>query len=88
MASWANIVFPNFLEPLSIANRLDSFKIVPEFDPMRLCGLKLSQVIAGILFTLVAKVDASFRCTSEHLAFFAIRQPLTRPASVAFALFL
>jgi hypothetical protein len=27
--SWANVVFPDFLEPLSIANRLDSFKIDP-----------------------------------------------------------
>jgi len=88
LAPWAGIVSPNFLEPLFITNRLDSFKIDPKLDPMRHCRLKLFQVIAGILFTFAAKVDASFSCASEHLAFLAIRQPLVRPASIALALFL
>jgi len=88
LAPWAGIVFPNFLEPLFIPNKLDSFKIDPKLDPMRHCILKLFQVIAGILFTFAAKVDASFCCASEHLAFLAIRQPLVRPASIALDLFL
>jgi hypothetical protein len=88
LAPWAGIISPNFLEPLFITNRLDSFKIDPKLDPMRHCRLKLFQVIAGILFTFAAKVDASFSRASEHLAFLTIRQPLVRPASIAFALFL
>ena len=39
LASWAGIVFPNFLQPLFIANRFDSFKIDPKLDPMRHCRL-------------------------------------------------
>ena len=88
LAPWAGIVSPNFLEPLFITNRLDSFKIGPQLDPMRHCRLKLFQVIAGILFTFAAKVDASFSCASEHLALIAIRQSLVRPASIALTLFL
>jgi len=88
LAPWAGIVFPHLLEPLCITDRLDAFKIDPQLDPMRHRRLKLFQVIAGILFTLAAKVDASFSCTSEHLACLAIRQPLVRPASIARALFL
>ena len=72
-ASWAGIVFLNFLEPLFIPNRLDSFKIDPELDPMRHCRLKLFQVIAGILFTFAAKVDAPFCRTSGHSAFSTVR---------------
>jgi hypothetical protein len=87
-ASWAGIVFPNFLEPLFITNRLDSFKIDPKLDPMRHCRLKPFQVIAGIFFTFAAKVDASYSCAREHLAFLAIRRPLVRPTSIALALFL
>ena len=41
LASWAGIVSSNFLEPLFIPNKLDSFKIDPELDPMRHCRLKL-----------------------------------------------
>jgi hypothetical protein len=41
LASWAGIAFSNLLEPLFIANRLDSFKIDPQLDPMRHCRLKL-----------------------------------------------
>jgi len=88
LASWAGIVLPNFLEPLFIPNKLDSFKIDPKLDPMRHCILKLFQVIAGILFTLAAKIDASLSCTSEHLAFIAKGQPLVRTASVTLDLFL
>ena len=73
LASRTGVVFLNFLEPLFITNRLDSFKIDPEFDPMRLCRLKLFQVITGILFTFAAKVDAPFCRTSEHSAFFTRR---------------
>jgi hypothetical protein len=85
---WTSVVFPDFLEPLFIADRLDSFQIVPKLDPVRHCGLKLFQDVAGILFTFAAKINASFFCTSEHLAFLAIRQPLVRTASIAVALFL
>jgi len=88
LASWAGIVLPNFLEPLFIADRPDSFEIYPQLDPMRHCRLKLFQVIAGILFTLAAKIDASLSCTSEHLAFIAKGQPLVRTASVTLDLFL
>jgi hypothetical protein len=88
LASWTGIVLPNFLEPFSVADRLDSCKIDPQLDPVRHCRLKLSQVIAGILFTLAAKIDASFSCASEHLAFLAIGQPLVRTASIALALIL
>jgi hypothetical protein len=42
LAPWAGIVFPTFLEPKFITNRLDSFKIDPKLDPMRHCKLKLS----------------------------------------------
>jgi len=88
LAMWAGIVLPNFLEPLFVPDRLDAFEIDPQLDPMRHCGLKLFQVIAGILITLAAKVDASFSCTGEHLAFPAIGQPLVRTASITFALLL
>jgi len=88
LAPWAGIISSNFLEPLFITNRLDSFKIDPKPDPMRHCRLKSFQVIAGILFTFAAKVNASFSCASGHLAFFAIGQSLVRPASIALALFL
>ena len=86
LASWTNVVFLDFLEPLFIPNRLDSFKIDPEFDPMRHCRLKLFQVIAGILFTFAAKVDAPFCRTSEHSAFFTVRQPFSRSTSITLAL--
>lgn len=76
LASWAGMVLPNFLKPLFITNRLDSFEIDPQLNPMRHCGLKLLQVIAEVRFTLGAKVHASFNCTSEHLAFLAITKPL------------
>jgi hypothetical protein len=88
LAPWAGIVFSNFLEPFFITNRLDSFKIDPELDPMRHFRLESFQVIAGILFTFAAKVDASLSCASGHLAFLAIGQPFVRPASIALALFL
>jgi hypothetical protein len=88
LAMRAGIVFLNFLEPLFIADRLDAFEIDPKLDPMRHCRLKLFQVIAGILITLATKVDASFSCTGEHLAFLAIGQPLVRTASITLALFL
>jgi hypothetical protein len=88
LALRTGIGFPNFLEPLFIANRLDSFKIDPKLDPMRHCRLKPFQVIAGILFTFAAKVNSSFSWARGHLAFLAIRQPLARAASIALALFL
>jgi hypothetical protein len=87
LASWAGVIFLNFLEPLFIPNRLDSSKVVPEFDPVRHCRLKLFQVITGILFTFDAKVDTPFSCTNKHLAFLTIGQPLVRTASIAFAVF-
>lgn len=87
LASWTGVVFLNFLEPLFIPDWFDSFKIDPEFDPVRHCRLKLFQVIAGIFFTFAAKVDIPLSCTSKHLAFLTIRQPLVRPASIALALF-
>jgi hypothetical protein len=73
LASRAGIISPDFLEPLLISNKLDSFKVVPKLDPMGHCRLKLCQIIAGILFTFAAKVDAPFSCASKHLAFLAIR---------------
>jgi hypothetical protein len=88
LVSWAGIVSSNFLEPLFIPNKLDSFKIDPELDPMRHCRLKLFQVIAGILFTFAAKVDVPFCRTSGHSAFFAVRQPFSGPTTIAPALFL
>jgi hypothetical protein len=88
LASWTDVVFLNILEPLFIADRLHPFKIHPQLDPVRHRRLKLSQVIAGIFFTLAAKVDASFSCTGEHLTSFAIGQPLIRAAPVALTLFL
>ena len=87
LASWTGVVFLNFLEPLFIPKRLDPSEVDPEFDPMRHCRLKLFHVIAGILFTFTAKVDTSFSCTSKHLAFLTIGQPLVRTASIALALF-
>ena len=87
LASWTGIVFFNFLEPLFIPNRLDSSKVNPEFDTVRHCRLKLFQVIAGIFFTFAAKVDVPISCTSKHLAFLTIGQPLVRTASIALALF-
>jgi hypothetical protein len=72
---------------LFIPNRLDSSKVDPEFDPVRHCRLKLFQVIAGILLTFAAKADTPFSCTSKHLAFLTIGQPLVRTASIALALF-
>ena len=87
LAPRAGIIPPNFLEPIFITSRLDSFQINPKLDPMRPGRLELFQVIAGILCTFTAKVDSSFGCASGHLAFLAIRQPLVRPASITFALF-
>jgi len=88
LASWTGVVFLHFLEPLFIADRPHPFKIHPQLDPVRHRRLKPFQVIAGILFTLAAKVDASFHCTGEHLTSFAIGQPFIRAASAALALFL
>jgi hypothetical protein len=73
LTSRTDIVFPDFLEPLFITNRLDLFKVFPKIDSVRYCGLKLFQVIAGIFFTLAAKVDASFSGAGRHSAFLAIR---------------
>ena len=87
LASWTGVVFLDFLQPLFVPNVLDSFKIDPEFDPMRHCRLKLFQVIARILFTFAAKVNSSLRCTSEHSAFFTVRQPFSGPTSITLALF-
>jgi hypothetical protein len=88
LTAWAGIVSSNFLEPLFIPNRVDSLKIGPKLDTMRHCRLKPFQLITGILFTLAAKFDAPFCCTSGHPALFAIRQPFVGPASIALALFL
>jgi hypothetical protein len=88
LASWAGVVILHFLEPLFMADRLHPFKIHPQLDPVGHCSLKLFQLIAGILFTLAAKVDASFSCTGEHLTSFAIGQPLVRAAPITLALFL
>jgi hypothetical protein len=87
LASWAGVVSPDLFEPLLIPNRLDSFKIDPKFDPVRHCRLKLFEVTAGILSTFAAKVDAPFRRTSEHSAFFAVKQSFVGPASIASAIF-
>ena len=86
-ASRASIVSSDFLEPKFIPDRLDAFKIDPEFDSMRHCRLKLFQVITGILFTFAAKVDAPFCRTSEHSAFFTVKQPFSGPTSITLALF-
>jgi hypothetical protein len=51
-------VFSDFLEPLFTTDRFDSFQIAPKLDPVRHCRLKLFQVVAGILFTFAAKIDA------------------------------
>jgi hypothetical protein len=88
LASWAGVVILHFLEPLFMADRLHPFKIHPQLDPVGHCSLKLFQLIAGILFTLAAKVDASLSCTGEHLTSFAIGQSLIRTATAALALFL
>jgi hypothetical protein len=87
LASWTGVVSLDFLEPLFIANRLDPIEIDPELDPMWHCRLKLFQVIAGILFTFAAKVDAPFCRTSEHSTFFTVRQPFFGPTSITLALF-
>jgi hypothetical protein len=87
LASRTGVVFLDFLKPLFIPNRFDSFKIDPEFYPMRHCRLKLFQVIAGIFFTFAAKVDAPFCHTSEHSTFFTVRQPLSRPTPITLTLF-
>jgi hypothetical protein len=50
LASRAGVVLSEFFEPLFIANRFDSLKIVSELYPMRHCRLKQFQVIAGIFF--------------------------------------
>jgi hypothetical protein len=86
-ASRTDIVVPDLFEPLSIANRLDPVEIDPKLDPMRHRRLKLPQVIAGILFTFAAKVDASFCRTGRHFALRAVTQPLCGAAAVATALF-
>jgi hypothetical protein len=88
LASRAGVVLPNFFEPLFIANRLDSFKIVPKLHPVRHCRLKQFQFIAGILFTFATKVDVPFCRTSEHFAFPTVRQPFSGTTAVALALFL
>jgi hypothetical protein len=88
LASWTGVVLLHILEPLFIADRLHPFKIHPQLDPVRHRRLKLFQVIAGILITLAAKVDASRSCTGEHLTSLAIGQPFIRAAPVALALFL
>jgi len=85
-ASRADIVFPDLLEPLPIADGLNPIEIDPKLDPMRHGGLKPLQVVAGIGFAFAAKVDAPFRCASGHPARLAIGQPLFRPAAVTPAL--
>jgi len=87
MAARAGIVPPDFLKPLLVTGRPDSFKIVPKLNPMRHRGLKRFEVIAGIFFTFAAKIDALSGRAGGHLAFFAIGQSLVRPAPVAPAFF-
>lgn len=53
---------------------------------MRHGGLKPLQIIAGILFTLAAEIDAPFRRARGHSARLSVRQSLCRPASVTCAL--
>jgi hypothetical protein len=72
---------------LLIANRVDSFKIGPELDPMRHGRLKPLQIIAGILFTFAAKVNAACCRTRGHFAFLTVRQPFSGTTAVALALF-
>jgi hypothetical protein len=86
-ASRAGIVPPDFLKPLLITDRPDSFKIAPKLNPMRHRGLKLFEVIAGVFFTFAAKIDALLGRAGGHLTFFAIGQSLVRPAPVAPAFF-
>ena len=40
LASRAGVALDNFFEPLFVADRLDSFKIGPDLNPMRHCRLK------------------------------------------------
>jgi len=87
LASRAGIMSPNFIEPLLIPNRLDSFKIVPKLNPVRHCRLKLCQISARILFTFAAEVDPPFICAGKHHATLAIGQPLVRPTSKTLAFF-
>jgi hypothetical protein len=86
-AARAGVVPPDFPEPLLIAYRFHPFEIRPQFDPVGHCGLKLFQIIAGILIALAAKVDAPFRCAGEHPACSAIGQPFSRATAVAPAFF-
>lgn len=60
LAPLAAIVFSDFFEPLSMPDRLDSFKIRPKFYSMRHCRLKLVQFVTRVLFTFATEVDASF----------------------------
>jgi len=81
------VVFPHFREPLFVPDRPDSFKVDPQFDPVRHCSLEPFQVIAGIVFAFTAKVDTPFSGTRRHRAFLTIGQPLVRTASIAPARF-
>lgn len=67
------IVFSDFLEPLLITGGFDSLKIIPKFDPVRHCRLKLLQVITGIFSAFTAKVDATPSGAGRHFALPAIK---------------
>jgi hypothetical protein len=73
MAPRAGIVPPDFLKPLLITGRPDSFKIVPKLNPMRHRRLKRFEVIAGIFFTCAAKIDALLGRAGGHFAISAIK---------------
>jgi hypothetical protein len=86
-ASRTDIVVPDLLEPLSVANSLDPVEIDPKLDPMGHGRLKLLEVFARILFAFAAKIDASFCRARGHFALRAVTQPLCGAAAVATALF-
>jgi hypothetical protein len=60
--------FPDLFEPLPPADGPDAAEIGPNLDPMRHRGLKPFQVLAGILFTLAAELDASPCRAGGHCA--------------------
>lgn len=73
LTPWTGIVFSDFPEPLLITDGFYPFKIIPKFDPVRHCRLKLFQVIAGIFPAFAAKVDATPGGTGRHFALLAIK---------------
>jgi hypothetical protein len=82
------IMFHLFIKPGRIADLLDSFQGIPEFQPVRTFGLKFLYFFTGILITFTTEFNSLLFGARGHFTDIpAIKTPLFRSAALAFQIF-